>query len=179
MSDGVVVSVSSKGTPGVGKVPRDEIVLVQGHGVEGDYHFGTKVRHRSRVAKNPDQPNLRQVHLIHEELFGELANEGLAVSAAAMGENITTRGIALLELPTGTRLHLGETAIVELTGLRNPCNQLDSIDERLLPAVAQKQGDGSILRKGGVMGVVVTGGAVRPGDAIRVVAGVGARLEPV
>jgi MOSC domain-containing protein YiiM len=179
MSDGVVVSVSSKETPGVGKVPRGEIVLVAGHGVEGDYHFGTKVRHRSRVAKNPDQPNLRQVHLIHEELFGELAAEGLAVSAAAMGENVTTRGIALLELPTGTRLHLGDTAIVELTGLRNPCNQLDAIDARLLPAVAQKQDDGSILRKGGVMGVVVTGGVVRPGDAIRVVTGVGGPLEPV
>lgn len=179
MSDGVVVSVSSKETPGVGKVAREQIVLVEGHGVEGDYHYGTKVRHRSRVAKNPDQPNLRQVHLIHEELFGELAAGGLAVNAAAMGENVTTRGIALLELPTGTRLHLGETAVVELTGLRNPCNQLDSIDARLLPAVAQKQGDGSILRKGGVMGVVVIGGVVRPGDTIRVTAGTGSALEPV
>lgn len=179
MNDGVVVSVSSKETPGVGKVAREEIVLVAGHGVEGDYHYGTKVRHRSRVAQNPDQPNLRQVHLIHEELFGELADVGLSVTAAAMGENVTTRGIPLLELPTGTRLHLGETAVVELTGLRNPCNQLDAIDSRLLPAVAQKQDDGSILRKGGVMGVVVTGGIVRPGDAIRVIAGAGTPLEPV
>lgn len=179
MTDGVVVSVSSKETPGVGKVRREAIVLVEGRGVEGDYHFGTKVRHRSRVAKNPDQPNLRQVHLIHEELFAELAAEGIEVGAAAMGENITTRGISLLELPTGTRLHLGETAVVELTGLRNPCNQLDRIDVRLLPAVAQKQADGSILRKGGVMGVVVTGGMVRPGDAIRVALGAGERLEPV
>ncbi len=179
MNEGFVVSVSSKETPGVGKVPRTEIVLVAGHGVEGDYHFGTKVRHRSRVAKNPDQPNLRQVHLIHEELFEELASEGITVEAAAMGENVTTRGIALLELATGTRLHLGESAVVELTGLRNPCNQLDAIDERLLPAVGQKQADGSILRKGGVMGVVVTGGVVRPGDVIRVMEGGGGRLEPV
>lgn len=179
MNEGMVVSVSSKATPGVGKVPREAIVLVAGHGVEGDYHFGTTVRHRSRVAKNPDQPNLRQVHLIHEELFAELASEGIAVEAAAMGENVTTRGIALLDLPTGTRLHVGETAVVELTGLRNPCNQLDAIDQRLLPAVARKQSDGSILRKGGVMGVVVTGGTVRPGDRIRVATGAGGWLEPV
>ena len=179
MNDGVIVSVSSKETPGVGKVPREEIVLVAGHGVEGDYHFGTKVRHRSRVAKNPDQPNLRQVHLIHAELFEEMADLGIEVGPAAMGENVTTRGVALLELPTGTRLQLGESAVVEITGLRNPCNQLDGLDERLLPAVAQKQSDGSIVRKGGVMGVVVTGGVVRPGDVIRVEAGSGGQLEPV
>lgn len=179
MNDGTVVSVSSKPTPGVGKLPRAEIILVAGHGVEGDYHFGTKVRHRSRVAKNPDQPNLRQVHLIHEELFAELAAEDIAVTPAMMGENVTTSGIPLLELPTGTRLHLGEAAVVEITGLRNPCNQLDAIDERLLPTVARKQHDGSILRKGGVMAVVITGGAVRPGDPIRVAPGAGGPLEPV
>ncbi len=179
MNDGVVVSVSSKATPGVGKLPRPEILLVAGHGVEGDYHFGTKVRHRSRVAKNPDQPNLRQVHLMHSELFAELAAASIAVAPAAMGENITTSGVPLLELPTGTRLHLGESAVIELTGLRNPCNQLDAVDERLLPSVAQKQPDGSILRKGGVMAIVVEGGPVMAGDAIRVTIGNGGALQPV
>lgn len=165
----------------MGKLPRTEITLVTGHGVEGDYHYGTKVRHRSRAAKDPDQPNLRQVHLIHEELFAELAAQGIPVEPAAMGENITTRGLPLLDLPTGTRLHLGETAVLELTGLRNPCAQLDGVDQRLLPAVAIKQSDGSIERKGGVMAVVIEGGVVRPGDTIRAVvpAAATARLEPV
>ncbi|HMO52884.1 MAG TPA: hypothetical protein PJ994_00105, partial [Tepidiformaceae bacterium] len=112
MNQPTVVSVSSKPTPGVGKVPRDEILLVAGLGVEGDYHFGATVRHRSRAAKDPAQPNLRQVHLIHQELFTELADEAIPVKAAAMGENITTAGIALLELPVGTRLHLGGEAVV-------------------------------------------------------------------
>ncbi len=163
----------------MGKVPRAEIVLVKGHGVEGDFHFGTKVRHRSRVAKNPDQPNLRQVHLMHSELFAELAAAGIAVEPAAMGENITTRGVALLDLPTGTRLHLGQSAVLEITGLRNPCNQLDALDERLLPSVARKQPDGSIVRKGGVMAIVVEGGTVRVGDVIRQALGTGGALEPV
>ena len=179
MNQPTVVSVSSKPTPGVGKVPRDEILLVAGLGVEGDYHFGATVRHRSRAAKDPAQPNLRQVHLIHQQLFTELADEAIPVKAAAMGENITTAGIALLELPVGTRLHLGGEAVVELTGLRNPCNQLDAIDPRLLPAVARRQLDGSIERKGGVMAVVITGGLVRPGDVIRVVHGSGGPLQPV
>ena len=165
----------------MGKVPRAEITLVAGHGVEGDYHYGTKVRHRSRAAKDPNQPNLRQVHLIHEELFAELAAQDIPVEPAAMGENITTRGLPLLDLPTGTRLHLGADAVIELTGLRNPCAQLDGVDERLLPAVAIKQADGSIERKGGVMAIVIEGGVVRPGDAIRAVVPEAAAspLEPV
>jgi len=176
-----VVSVNSKREPGVHKIPRASVTLVADHGVEGDYHAGRFVRHRSRAATTPEQPNRRQVHLIHSELFDELALLGIAVRPGEMGENITTRGLALLELSPGTRLRLGETAVVEITGCRNPCNQLDAVDERLLAQVAVKQADGSILRKAGIMGIVVAGGVVRAGDAIRVEvpAGAGGRLEPV
>ena len=183
MSTASVVSVSSKDTPGVGKIPRESVRLVANHGVEGDYHAGATVRHRSRAAKDPDQPNLRQVHLMHSELFDELAAIGISVAPGQMGENITTRGAALLELAPGTRLHIGESAIVEITGCRNPCEQLNGVDERLLSQVALKADDGSIVRKAGVMGIVIAGGDVRPGDAIRVEAPAGAaataRLEPV
>lgn len=183
MSEGTVISVNSKETAGVGKIPRNEILLIAGHGVEGDYHAGTFVRHRSRAARNPTQPNVRQVHLIHAELFDEVAELGIAVTPGAMGENITTRGIPLLELAPGTRLHIGESAVVELSGVRNPCKQLDAVDERLLSQVALKAPDGTTVRKAGVMGVVVEGGVVRAGDAIVVVAPVvgdaGRRLEPV
>lgn len=176
-----VVSVSSKPEPGVHKVPRESVTLVAGHGVQGDYHAGRFVRHRSRAAKTPELPNRRQVHLIHSELFDELAPLGITVKPGQMGENITTRGLALLNLPPGARLHLGETAVVEITGCRNPCNQLDAVDERLLAQVAIKWDDGSITRKAGVMSIVVASGVVRPGDAIRleVPAGVSGRLEPV
>jgi MOSC domain-containing protein YiiM len=178
-----VVSVNSKSTPGIGKAPREEITLVAGHGVEGDYHAGATVRHRSRAAKTPSLPNLRQVHLIHAELFDEMAGIGITVTPGAMGENITTRGLPILDLAPGARLRLGATAVVEITGLRNPCKQLDGVDERLLAQVASKSDDGSIVRRAGIMGVVLEGGTVRAGDAIVVElpAGVGAaaRLEPV
>jgi MOSC domain-containing protein YiiM len=183
MSAASVVSVSSKDTPGVGKIPRESVRLVANYGVEGDYHAGANVRHRSRAAKDPDQPNLRQVHLLHSELFDEMAALGISVAPGQMGENITTRGVALLELAPGTRLHLGESAVVEITGCRNPCAQLDAVDERLLSKVVLKADDGSIVRKAGVMGIVIAGGDVRPGDAIRVEAPAGAaaaeRLQPV
>ena len=162
-----VVGVASKDTPGIPKVRREAITLVAGFGVEGDYHAGQYVRHRSRAAKDPTQPNRRQVHIVHSELFDELAPLGIVVEPGQMGENITTRGLPLLELVTGARLHLGGTAVVEITGLRNPCNQLDVVDERLLEQVAQKAEDGSIIRKAGVMGIVLEGGVVRPGDPIR------------
>jgi MOSC domain-containing protein YiiM len=160
------------------------VTLVVNHGVEGDYHAGEFVRHRSRVARDPGQPNLRQVHLMNAELFEELAALGIVVTPGDMGENITTRGLALLDLAPGTHLHLGATAIVELTGCRNPCAQLNAVDERLLAQVAQKGADGSIIRKAGVMGVVVAGGDVRAGDTIRAEAPAdpaqaNARLQPV
>ena len=176
-----MISVSSKPEPGVHKIPRESITLVAGHGVEGDYHAGKFVRHRSRAAKDPTQPNVRQVHLIHSELFDEVAALGITVEPGQMGENITTRGLALLDLAPGTRLYFGESAVIEVTGCRNPCNQLDGVDERLLAQVALKADDGSIIRKAGIMAIVLEGGAVRPGDAIRVEAPAGApgRLQPV
>jgi MOSC domain-containing protein YiiM len=145
-----------------------EIRLVAGLGVEGDAHAGKTVQHLSRVAKDPAQPNLRQVHLIHAELHDELAAAGFSVAAGEMGENVTTRGIALLALPTGTRLRIGAEAVVEVTGLRNPCAQLDGIQKGLLQATLDRDAEGRLVRKAGVMGVVIESGAVRPGDAIAI-----------
>jgi MOSC domain-containing protein YiiM len=136
-------------------------------GVEGDAHLGEKVQHRSRVAKDPNQPNLRQVHLIHAELHDELRERGFDVSPGQMGENITTRGINLLGLPAGTRLHIGKTTIVEVTGLRNPCSQLDDFQAGLLKAVLDRDEQGNLIRKAGVMGIVLTDGVVYVNDDIR------------
>src|SRR5215210_4219877 len=130
----VVTAVSSSGTHTLKKPNQDVVKLLTGLGVEGDAHLGVTVKHRSRVARDPSQPNLRQVHLIHIELHDELRTAGFAVSAGQLGENVTTRGVDLLGLPTGTRLHLGDTAVVEVTGLRNPCYQLDRIRQGLLAA---------------------------------------------
>jgi MOSC domain-containing protein YiiM len=182
MDSPTVIGVSSKETPGVRKTPRQEVTLVANHGVDGDYHAGAQVRHRSRAAKTPDQPNLRQVHLMHSELFDELAPLGIVVTPGDMGENITTRGLPILELAAGSRLHLGTSAVIEVTGVRNPCAQLDAVDDRLLAQVALKDEDGSIIRKAGVMAIVIEGGVVRPGDPIRVeapAAGGGGTLQPV
>ncbi len=144
------------------------IRLLAGLGVEGDAHLGKQVKHRSRVARNPNQPNLRQVHLIHAELHEALQAAGFNVSAGQMGENITTQGVELLNLPTGTRLHIGDSALVELTGLRNPCNQLNGLQPGLMAAVLDRNEHGNIIRKAGVMGIVLTDGDVTPGDTIRI-----------
>jgi MOSC domain-containing protein YiiM len=162
----VAVSRSSSHTMAKQNVPC--IRLLAGLGVEGDAHLGETVQHRSRVARDPTQPNLRQVHLIHAELHDELRDRGFEVASGEMGENVTTRGIDLLGLPTGARLHLGATAVVEVTGLRNPCTQLDGIQEGLMAATLERAEDGGLVRKAGVMGVVLAGGAVRPGDPVRV-----------
>ncbi len=166
---GSVVAVSSSATHTLGKANRHAIQLVEGLGVADDAHGGRTVKHRSRVARNPQQPNLRQVHLIHAELHEELRRAGFSVAAGQMGGNITTEGIDLLGLPTGTRLRLGAEAIVELTGLRNPCVQLEQIQSGLMAAVLDHDEQGKLIRKAGVMAVVVAGGLVRPGDAITVV----------
>jgi len=166
--DGTVVAVSKSDLHTFSKANQESIQLLAGLGVEGDAHMGEKVKHRSRVAKNPDQPNLRQVHLIHAEFHDELKANGFNVSAGQMGENITTRGLDLLDLPTGTRLHLGSAAIVEITGLRNPCYQLDDFQNGLMKACVYKDEDGNIIRKTGVMSIVLTGGEVRAGDIIKV-----------
>jgi len=150
------------------KATRPAIRLVAGLGVEGDAHLGATVKHRSRVARDPAQPNLRQVHLIHAELHDELRQTGFTVSAGQMGENVTTQGVELLGLPNGARLHLGETAVVEVTGLRNPCAQLDRIQPGLMAATLGRDAQGNLVRKAGIMAVVLAGGEVRPGDAIEV-----------
>lgn len=144
------------------------ITLVQGHGVEGDAHCGVTVKHRSRVAKDPFAPNLRQVHLMHEELFDELQAQGFDVLPGRLGENITTHGIDLLSLPEGTELHLGDGAVVRLTGLRNPCAQIDKFKRGLMAAVLGKTADGQLIRKSGVMGIVLHGGSVCAGQTIHV-----------
>jgi len=153
---------------GFSKAPRAEIVLEAGMGVVGDAHAGTTVKHRSRVARDPTQPNLRQIHLIHAELFDELAEQGFAVTPGALGENVTTVGLDLLNLPTGAHLRLGAEAVVEITGLRNPCAQIESFQPGLLAAVAVRTPGGAVLRKTGVMAVVHRGGTVRPGDPVTV-----------
>ena len=165
---GVVTAVSSSATHSFSKTRHASIRLVAGLGVESDAHQGVTVKHRSRVARDPTQPNLRQVHLIHAELHDELNAKGFDVAAGEMGENVTTRGVPLLELPIGTRLRLGAEAIVELTGLRNPCMQLDRFQHGLLGAVIERRSDGRVVRKAGVMSVVLVGGEVAPGDDIAV-----------
>ncbi|MBA3945667.1 MAG: MOSC domain-containing protein [Herpetosiphonaceae bacterium] len=165
---GRVAAVSSSATHSLIKGNHEAIRLLARLGVEGDAHAGTTVKHRSRVAHDPNQPNLRQVHLIHAELHAELRNSGFNILPGQMGENITTQGIDLLDLPTGTRLHLGDEAIIEITGLRNPCAQLERIQPGLLAAVLDHDERGNLVRKAGVMAVVVTGGVVHPEDVISV-----------
>jgi len=176
-----VIAVSRSASHTMSKPSVDAIRLVAGLGVEGDAHAGERVRHRSRVRRDPTQPNLRQVHLIHAELHDELRAAGFEVTPGLMGENVTTRGVDLLGLPTGARLHLGAEVVVEVTGLRNPCLQLNGLQSGLMNAVLGRDADGGLIRKAGVMAVVVTGGIVGPGDAIRVElpAGPHRPLEPV
>lgn len=166
---GKVVGVSRSATHTLTKPNEQEITLLEGLGVEGDAHAGATVKHRARVARNPNQPNLRQVHLIHAELFDELRAGGFAAYPGRLGENVTTSGIDLLGLPTGTRLKLGETAIVEITGLRNPCALLDEIEQGLMKATLDRDAEGNLVRKAGVMSIVIAGGIVRPDDPIEVI----------
>lgn len=150
------------------KRQQTEIELLAGHGVKGDAHCGVTVKHRSRVAVDPNQPNLRQVHLVHQELLEELRAAGFRVEPGTIGENVTTSGLDILSLPRGTRLRLGETATIELTGLRNPCVQLDHVQQGLTQAVLGRDADGQLIRKAGVMAIVLSDGTVRPGDPISV-----------
>ena len=165
---GTVVAVSLSPAHIFSKPNQQRIRLLAGLGVEGDTHLGETVKHRSRVKRDPRQPNLRQVHLIHAELHDELRAAGFDVSAGQMGENVTTRGVDLLGLPTGTRLRLGETAVIEVTGLRNPCYQLDDFQQGLMAATLDRDEHGALVRKAGVMAIVLTGGEVRPGDLIAI-----------
>jgi MOSC domain-containing protein YiiM len=164
--NGTVMAVASAAAHTFGKRVAPGIRLLAGLGVEGDAHCGETVKHRSRVRRDPSQPNLRQVHLLQSELHDELRAAGFDVGAGQMGENVTTRGVRLLALPTGARLHLGATAVVEVTGLRNPCPQLDDFRPGLMAAVLDRDPAGELVRKAGVMGIVVIGGQVRPGDPV-------------
>lgn len=164
----VVAGVSRDREHRFSKAVADGIVLLAGLGVQGDAHAGVTVQHRSRVAADPTQPNLRQVHLIHAELHAELHEQGFDVAPGQLGENITTRGLDLLGLPRGTRLHIGAEAVVEVTGLRNPCAQINSCQPGLIKALLTRGEDGRLIRKTGIMGIVVHGGPVRRGDTIDV-----------
>ena len=176
-----VLAVHRSGSHTFSKHEEEAVALVPGLGVQGDAHAGSTVKHRSRVRRDPSAPNLRQVHLMHAELFDELVAKGFAVWPGELGENITTRDIDLLALPRGARLRLGAHAVVEVTGLRNPCSQLDKFQPGLMAAVLEKKPDGTLLRKAGLMAIVVEGGDVSPGDSVEVdlPAGPLAALEPV
>lgn len=163
-----MLAVRSSPTHSMGKPARPCIRLVEGLGVEGDAHFGDRVQHRSRIARDPTQPNLRQVHLLHVEFLDELRGAGFELDPGQMGENVTTRGLDLLGLPVAARLRLGPNAVVEITGLRNPCGQLDEIAAGLMAATLDRDAEGRLVRKAGVMGVVRDEGEIRPGESIQV-----------
>jgi len=164
---GSVLAISLHAGHHFSKIPSLSIRLLRGLGVAGDAHMGETVKHRSHVRKGPTQPNLRQGHLIHAELFDELRAKGFMVRPGDLGENVTTPGIDLLALPTGTRLHLGASAVVEITGLRNPCIQLDDFQKGLMAATLDRDADGNLIRKAGIMSIVLLEGDVRPGDTVR------------
>lgn len=163
---GLVLAVCADRAHRFSKPVQDMVELVEGLGVRGDAHMGQTVQHRSRVAADPTQPNLRQVHLVHAELHDELRAAGFDLGPGEMGENVTIRGLDLLALPAGALLHLGRDAVVEVTGLRNPCRQLDELRPGLKAAVLGRDEAGALVRKAGVMAVVVASGDVRPGDPI-------------
>jgi len=167
MPSATVIAVASDNEHNFSKITKPVITLVASFGVQGDAHAGVIVKHRSRVAKDPNQPNLRQVHLIHQELFDELSEQGYEITVGQVGENILTRGISLLDLPTGTKLGIGK-AVIEITGLRNPCHQLNQIKDGLMQKLVFKNENGDVVRLCGVMGIVLRGGDIFPGDEIEV-----------
>jgi MOSC domain-containing protein YiiM len=175
---GQVVAVARDDEHRFSKPTRQSITLLAGIGVEGDAHAGRTVQHLSRVRRDPATPNLRQVHLIHSELFDLMAARGHHVEPGGLGENITTSGIDLLALPRGTRLELGDTALVEITGLRNPCTQINGLSGGLMKELVFVDDAGDTVRLAGVMSIVLAGGVVRPGDGIRVIPPTGAH-EPL
>jgi MOSC domain-containing protein YiiM len=163
-----IVSVSARRGHGLGKTVSLFITLVAGQGVAGDAHCGTAVKHRSRVVKDPAAPNLRQVHLIQQELLDELAGKGFMVAPGELGENILMRGLDLLTLPEGAEIGFPSGARIRLTGLRNPCSQINGHTPGLMNALLDRAADGRLIRKGGVMGIVLAGGDVQAGDAVDV-----------
>ena len=180
MSNPTVIAVASDTAHNFSKPLREHIKLIAGLGVEGDAHAGETVQHRSDKRRNPDAPNLRQVHLMHAELFEQVAKLGLSVQPGQMGENITTRDIDILNLPRGTHLKMGE-AVIEITGLRNPCKYLNEIAPGLMKACLARHEDGTLLPQTGVMGIIISSGEIRAGDEIEIIfpAEPHKRLEPV
>jgi MOSC domain-containing protein YiiM len=168
LSAGVVIAVCRSPIHDFSKPVEEAIELVEGLGVKDDSHFGATVQHLVRVREDPTKPNLRQVHLLHSELFEELRAAGFSVAPGEIGENITTRGIDLLGLPDGTLLRIGKDAIVRVTGLRNPCKQIDKFQTGLMSAMLGRDAEGNITRKSGIMSVVLKSGQIRAGDTIRV-----------
>ena len=166
--DSFVIAVSRNETHTFSKPNRSAIQLIEGLGVEGDAHAGKTVKHRFLVKKDATKPNIRQVHLIHAELLDELIKKGFTVLPGQLGENITTRGVDLLGLPTGTILKVGSEVVVKVTALRNPCKQIDEFQKGLLKEVLYKDEDGNLVRETGVMGIILKGGTVQPGDNISV-----------
>lgn len=165
---GRVVSVSASAKHEFSKTPQTVIRLVAGLGVAGDAHAGDTTQHRYLLKKDPERKNLTQVHLIHSELFAELADAGFAIKPGDLGENITTAGVDLLALPVGAKLYLGQRAVVEVTGLREPCSQLNGLQDGLMKALIGKDAAGRKIRKAGIMGIVLAGGEVQHGDVVRV-----------
>lgn len=177
----LVVAVHLDARHAFSKQSVSKIELIAGHGVRGDAHFGITAQHLSKIAKDPTQPNLRQVHLLHEGLLQELHSKGFDVAPGQLGENITTSGLAILALSAGTKLQLGTQVVLRVTGLRSPCSKIESFHPGLLAAVVDRAEDGSVIRKAGVMCVVEQGGEVRAGDSILVIAQpeIHIPLEPV
>ena len=169
MSLASVIALASDTGHNFSKITKPVITLVAGFGVQGDAHAGKTVQHLSDKKKNPQAPNLRQVHLIHSELFDELAEQGIDVQPGQMGENIVTRGIDLLGLAEGTQLKFPSGAVIQITGLRSPCKKLNTIHPNLLKAVVEKRADGSVQMKSGVMSIVLESGDIHAGDGIQIV----------
>ncbi len=165
---GRIVSLSRSPIHAFSKDGATTLRLIAGIGIEGDAHAGQRVQHRSRVAVDPTQPNLRQVHLLHAELLHDLKAKGFSIRPGQLGENILTQDIDLLGLPTGARLALGDEAEIEITGLRNPCRQIESFESGLLEHVAYRDESGNLVRLVGVMAVVLTAGEILLGDPIRI-----------
>ncbi|KAA3642974.1 MAG: MOSC domain-containing protein [Chloroflexi bacterium] len=164
--DPTVIAVSSSAQHTFSKSTQPKINLIEGFGIEGDAHAGEFVKHRFLAKQDATRPNIRQVHLMHTELFEELNTKGFSVNPGELGENITTRGVDLLALPTSTKLRIGSQAIVELTALRNPCVQIDDFQKGLLKELVYQDEQGNLVRKAGVMGIILNGGEVRPGNTI-------------
>ncbi|MDQ0316134.1 MOSC domain-containing protein [Amorphus orientalis] len=168
MATATIVAVNRSARHSFSKTSEEGITLIEGIGVKGDAHAGETVKHLADMVRDPNRPNLRQVHLIQSELFAEMAEKGYQLAPGSMGENITTAGLDLLALPLGARLQLGETAVVELTGLRNPCAKINGLGKDLMKEMVARDAGGNLVRKTGVMSVVLFGGTVRAGDPIHI-----------